>query len=149
MKERTYILLADDDPDDRFLFLQALHAVNPDIPVQPVADGQAVLEFLERQASDALPTLIVLDYKMPVLSGPDVLQQLAACPAYAKIPKVVWSTSNRSQDIDRCIRLGAAGYFLKPASYGNLLEIIHPIERIFSSQLQQLANSEPGRFGPL
>jgi CheY-like chemotaxis protein len=135
-KELPYILLADDDPDDLNTFLQAFSELDPHAPVHTVVDGQELIEFLDGRDPDELPSLIVLDYKMPIVSGPEVLQRLASSPEYAHIPKVVWSASERSQDIENCIRLGAAGYFLKPASSSELDELIQKIGLIYSAQLQ-------------
>jgi CheY-like chemotaxis protein len=135
-KELPYILLADDDPDDLFTFLQAFGELDPHVPIYTVTDGQELIEFLEGCIPDELPSLIILDYKMPILSGPEVLQKLASNSEHALIPKVVWSTSKRTQDIENCVRFGAAGYFLKPASSRELAELIQKIELIYSAQLQ-------------
>ena len=131
-----YILLADDDPDDLITFLQAFSDRNPDVFVQTVSDGQELIEFLDSRDSDDLPCLIVLDYNMPIITAPEVLQRLASSSVYTQIPKVVWSTSKRTQDIDHCVRLGAAGYFAKPASSNELDELIQEIVLIYSAQLQ-------------
>ena len=128
--------MADDDPDDLHTFLQGFIEENPYTSVQTVTDGQQLIEFLDGRDSDELPALILLDYKMPGLSGPEILQILASNPKYAHIPKVVWSTSQRSQDIQTCVRLGAAGYFPKPASSSELNGLIQKIELIYSAQLQ-------------
>ncbi len=135
-KDLPYILIADDDPDDLNIFLQALSKRDPHVSVHFVTDGQKVIEFLECCLPDELPSLILLDYKMPILSGPEVLQKLSTHPDYAHLPKVIWSTSERSQDIENCVRLGAAGYFVKPASSNELDELIQKIELIYSAQLQ-------------
>ena len=135
-KELPYVLLADDDPDDVAAFTQAFSEVNPHSCVEAVSDGQELFEYLDGCNPDELPSLIVLDYKMPLISGPEVLQRLSSMLGHAHIPVVVWSTSGRSQDIDNCVRLGASGYFPKPASSTELHELIHKIDLIFSSQLQ-------------
>ena len=135
-KGLPYILLADDDPDDLNTFLQAFIELNPHTAVQTVTDGLELIEFLDNREQDDLPALIVLDYKMPVVSGPEVLRRLALRSEYSHIPKVVWSTSERSKDIENCIQLGAAGYFLKPASSSELDDLIQKIELIYSAQLQ-------------
>jgi CheY-like chemotaxis protein len=134
--ELPYILLADDDPDDLNTFLQAFSELNPHASVQTVTDGQELFDFLDSCNPDELPLLILLDYKMPIVSGPEVLQRLASHPEHAHIPKVVWSTSERPQDIENCVRLGAAGYFPKPASTSELGELIQKIELIYTAQLQ-------------
>lgn len=135
-KRLPYILLADDDPDDVNVFLQAFGERYPHTPVQTVSDGQELIEFLDSCDPNELPALILLDYRMTILSGPEVLQILASHPQHALLPKVVWSTSARSQDKENCIRLGAAGYFPKPASAGELEELIQKIEWMYSAQFQ-------------
>lgn len=133
-----YILLADDDPDDQDTFSEAYIRHNPDACVQTVNDGKELLDYLNACPADELPTLILLDFKMPVLSGPEALQALASNAAYAHIPKLVWSTSVRTKDIDECIRLGAIRYFKKPSSFQELAESVRQIDAIFNSQLQNL-----------
>lgn len=135
-KELPYILLADDDPDDLNVFLQAFNELNPHTSVHTVSDGQELIEFLEACDPDELPAIFVIDYRMPLVSGPEVLQWLSSHREYAHIPKVVWSTSDRPRDIENCIRLGATGYFPKPTSFGKLGELIKKIELIYSAQLQ-------------
>lgn len=133
-----YILLADDDPDDQDAFSEAFIRHNPNAFVKTVNDGKELLEWLDGCPADGLPTLIMLDYKMPVLSGPEALQVLASNAAYAHIPKLVWSSSVRTKDIDECMRLGAARYFKKPSSFQELAESIRQINEIFAAQLQNL-----------
>jgi CheY-like chemotaxis protein len=135
-KELPYILIADDDPDDLNAFIQAFSERDPHVIVHFVTDGQEVIEFLAGCVPGELPSLILLDYKMPVVTGPEVLKKLSTHPEHAHIPKVIWSTSERSQDIENCVRLGAAGYFLKPASSFELNELVQKIELIYSAQLQ-------------
>ncbi|HEV2354245.1 MAG TPA: response regulator [Puia sp.] len=135
--ERPYILLADDDPDDLALFTQAFCEANPHARVEAFADGQEILDYLGSCSEDELPSLILLDYKMHVVTGPEVLQQLSSDVRLAHIPVVVWSTSERSEDIENCVHLGAAGYFLKPASSAELNVLVQKIELICAAQLQQ------------
>lgn len=134
--ELPYILLAEDDPDDLNMFLQAFSQTDPHTSVQTVTDGKDVIDFLAGCNHGELPLLVLLDYKMPFMSAPEVLQRLSSNAEYVHIPKVVWSTSERSQDITACIRLGAAGYFLKPASSSQLDALIQKIELIYAAQVQ-------------
>ena len=136
-REWHYILLADDDPDDLSIFMQAFCEANPQARVETFADGQEILDYLDSCSEDELPSLIILDYKMPVVTGPEVLQRLSSNTRHAHIPVVVWSTSERSEDREICVRLGAAGYFLKPASSSELNVLIQKIELICAAQLQQ------------
>ena len=111
MKKATpYILLAEDDQDDRELFIEALTEHHTHIPVKHVKDGKDLFKFLDSCPRDDLPSLILLDYNMPLLTAPEALRQLAASVEYAHITTIVWSSSQRSKDINECLRLGANLY---------------------------------------
>ena len=137
-KAPPYILLADDDEDDREIFLEAFSRIHPKADVQTVNDGIQLFEFLDAHTNGELPILILLDYKMPLISGPEVLERLSDHPVYAPIPKVVWSTSERSKDIQECHRLGASAYFKKPATANEMDQIIHQIDNLLTKQLSNL-----------
>ena len=68
------------------------------------------------QPDDELPSLIVLDYNMPGLTGSELLSSLKTANRYRNIPKVILSTSNTSIFIDECLRNGATEYIVKPGS---------------------------------
>jgi CheY-like chemotaxis protein len=122
--EQPYILLAEDDPDDQDAFSEAFMRLNPEVPLKIVQDGQELLDFLDACPDARLPAIIVLDYKMPKLTGADVLRYLAVCRRFNHIPKIVWSTSAREKDITECLQLGAANYFTKPATNQELEDFI-------------------------
>jgi len=124
-----YLLLADDDPDDRYLFLEAFRHQNPGILVEQVDGGMAALEYL-KEAAD-LPVALVLDYQMPDLSGPEVLQQLAINDRYMHIVKIIWSNSQPDMKIEECKRLGADHYIKKPANDIELDTIVYRVRTIF------------------
>ena len=132
MKKATpYILLAEDDHDDRDIFIEAFTALHPHIPVKHVRDGKDLFEFLDSCARDELPNLILLDYSMPFLTAPEALRQLAASTDYANIPTVIWSSSRRSKDINECLQLGASLYLHKPADTKELNDLIGQVSRLF------------------
>jgi CheY-like chemotaxis protein len=141
-KASPYLLLADDDPDDQETFMEAFTRLYPQTKVQTVNDGQELFVFLDTHSPDELPVLILLDFKMPLVTGPEVLERLSDHPMYAPIPKVVWSTSERSKDIQECQRLGADAYFKKPATAKELDYIILQIDKILIKQLSNLRTLE-------
>ena len=135
-------MLADDDPDDRETFTEAFTRWYPQIKVHTVNDGQELFEFLDTCTPDEFPVLILLDFKMPLVNAPEVLERLSNHSIYDLIPKVVWSTSERSKDIQECQRLGAAAYFKKAATAKEMDQIIHQIDKILIKQLSNLRTQE-------
>ncbi len=119
----THILLADDDPEDQELLKEALMQKQPNTDVASVWNGQELLSYLETCPDETLPCLILLDYKMPVLNGPEALDRLKDDTSYASIPKDVWSTSSQQQYVDTCLGKGATRFFTKPNNPGDLHKI--------------------------
>jgi CheY-like chemotaxis protein len=118
------VLLAEDDDDDREIMRDAFFEVDPSFKLTIVPDGKSVLSLLEQTPDDQLPCLIVLDYNMPELTGPEVLQYLYSNNRYQQIPKVIFSTSSNSRYIEEAIRNGAHAYRVKPSNYYTLLEMV-------------------------
>ncbi len=117
-----HILLADDDEEDQELITEAIIETAPGARVTAVGNGEQVFSYLEGR--QPLPSLIVLDYKMPLLNGVETLDRLGGDTRYASIPVVVWSTSNRQEYIDICLAKGAARFFTKPNDPQELRRII-------------------------
>lgn len=130
-----YIILADDDPDDRDSFIHPFVQQNPGVRVVSFGDGSELLSFLEICPDTELPVLILMDYKMPYSTAADILERLAAYPRYANIPKLVWSTSGRAEYVDRCVQHGASQYFTKPNSLPELANIVDRMTRLFRTRL--------------
>jgi CheY-like chemotaxis protein len=113
-KQRSYILVADDDPEDQEMLTEQFRRRNPAVEVKCLADGYQVLDYLRVCPTEDLPELMVVDYKMPGLTGAEVLQSLQQEERYRNIPKVIWSTSNNQEYIDRSMKSGADKFFTKP-----------------------------------
>jgi CheY-like chemotaxis protein len=88
--------------------------------VETVSNGREVLAKLTGLPDSDLPSLIILDYKMPYLNAAEVLEALTGDTRYAAIPKVCWSSSRREDDIRRCLKAGACNYFEKPSTTADL-----------------------------
>jgi CheY-like chemotaxis protein len=131
MPKPPYILLADDDPEDQEMLIDLLRDRLPHATVKTVNNGREAMRWLLECAGNELPSLIVLDYKMPELTGAEVLQATAQHPQFRLIPKVVWSTSNNSEYIEICVSHGALKYFTKPTDMAGLAFIADCIRDIF------------------
>jgi len=126
-----YILLADDDHDDRDFFCAGMQRLYPQVGIRTFNDGDELLEFLHSRTWLTPPACIIIDYKMPRLTAPEILQVTGAGTPYAHIPKVVWSTSERQKDMDECLSLGASHFMIKPITDSQLDRQIKSLEEWF------------------
>lgn len=129
--DRAYVLLADDDAEDREMFADRFQLRNPEAGVKCVTSGNEALTYLHNCPSGYLPQLILIDYKMPGLTGHEVLLKLQHDPRYDRIPKVVWSTSNNQKYIDESLQSGAERYFTKPADMRGFDRMVDQISQLF------------------
>jgi CheY-like chemotaxis protein len=134
IKPQPYILVADDDPDDLFFFMTKFCLRCPGYRVETFTDGNQVLEFLSGKTGDDLPRMILLDYKMPLVSGVEVLRKLHADQRFQGMPVAIWTTSERTNEAEECKRFGAAGYFVKPSSENELEPIIDKIIHLLENR---------------
>ena len=122
MKTEPEVLLVDDNPADIDLTRDVLSQSKQHFHVSAVSDGAEAMSFLRRQGKFAeapSPDLIVLDLNLPCKDGRNVLAEVKADPNLARIPVVIFTTSQASSDITRSYELGANCYLRKP---GNLTD---------------------------
>ena len=119
-----YILIAEDDADDRFLLQTAFTENGFTDRLQFVENGVEVMEHLYNIKDSSLPRFILLDLNMPKKDGREVLKEIKQNPAWKKIPVVIFSTTSNEQEMLRCYELGANSYVTKPNSFEHLLEIV-------------------------
>lgn len=115
------ILLVEDNPHDVELTLRALKKHNLANKVQVVKDGAEALDFIFITGSFAGRTnqlkVILLDLKLPKVSGLEVLQRLKNEESTRSIPVVVLTSSHEDRDIQECYRLGVNSYVVKPVEF--------------------------------
>ncbi len=122
MKSTAHIILADDDPDDCFLFSALSQEVSKDLRVTCLHDCISLLDYLTNHHP---PDMVFLDLNMPVLSGWDCLKKIRDNGEWKKIPIVIYSTSSKKDTIDQCYELGANMYIVKPNDSAQLKEAIN------------------------
>src|SRR5687767_12015340 len=92
MKSRSYLLYAEDDPDDVVFLRDMLRLSDRDHSLFTVADGFELIQFLQGiRQGETYPSLIILDIRMPRLDGIEVLQLLKTDDLYRMIPVIVFS----------------------------------------------------------
>ncbi len=125
---KRYILIAEDDIDDRYLMKTALEETGITEEVSYVENGVEVINYLEavteKNGVYNYPKLILLDLNMPKMDGREVLKKIKSHELYRKIPVVVFSTTKNQLEVNRCYDLGANTYIIKPVSYDTLVDTI-------------------------
>lgn len=126
--EDIFILIAEDDADDRFLLQAAFEENGFKDRLHFVENGVEVLEYLggleNGENSKKFPRFILLDLNMPKKDGREVLKEIKQHPELKKIPVVIFSTTNNEQEMRRCYELGANSYITKPNSFESLLKTV-------------------------
>jgi CheY-like chemotaxis protein len=131
---KPVILLAEDDDNDVFFMRRALQKSQLDFALQVVTDGQRATDYLSRQENSGdreqypLPSVILLDLKMPFLDGFEVLTWIRAQPSLKGIPVAILTSSAEDRDRRRAQELGASAYFVKPPKHETIQEIVRLIQ---------------------
>jgi CheY-like chemotaxis protein len=125
----VFILIAEDDADDRFLLQAAFQENGFTDELHFVDNGVELMDYLssirkEGDTAALLPKFILLDLNMPKKDGREVLREIKQHPELKKIPVVIFSTTNNEQEMRRCYELGANSYITKPNSFDHLLKIV-------------------------
>jgi CheY-like chemotaxis protein len=124
------VLAAEDEESDAVLLQLAFSRAGLSNLLVIVRDGQEVIEYLSRYLpsarsdSDPLPSLLLLDLKMPRMTGFDVLTWLRDKPQFKDLPVVVLSSSSHESDIQRARELGAWDYHIKPHGLHQFVQLI-------------------------
>jgi CheY-like chemotaxis protein len=126
MRPKT-IVIVDDDQDDRELLKEVISTVDSTVIIHTLSGGQHTLDFLNNCDEEKLPSIILLDYNMPLMNGKQLLQKILSIDRYKQIPIVVFSTSMNKKHIDECLDNGARQYFTKPYDYIELKSMIREI----------------------
>jgi two-component system, response regulator len=128
--EAMEILLVEDNDFDAELTLRALKQNNLANKITRIADGQEALDLLlPPELSDATvmkvqPKVILLDLKLPGLSGLEVLQAIKSDPRTRYIPVVVLTSSTEEKDIIESYKLGVNSYIAKPVEFDSFMETV-------------------------
>ncbi len=125
------VLLVEDTPADAELALRALKKRGLANRVVWVKDGAEAVEFLfgtgayaGRDVLSSRPKVVLLDLRLPKLSGIEVLRQVKADPRTQSIPVVVLTSSREEVDLEECYRLGVNSYITKPVDFDDFTKVV-------------------------
>lgn len=123
------ILLVEDNPMDVDLTKRAFAKRKLSNPVEVARDGEEALIWIDKwDAGAPVPVVILLDLKMPRVSGLEVLRVLKSHAVYKRVPVVVLTTSKEDKDIDTAYALGANSYIVKPVDFEKFMAMAEQIE---------------------
>ncbi len=155
MRMPLTILVAEDELGDVLLLMRAFDKAGVKSPVRIARDGQEVIDYLSGSPpfSDPvaypLPALLLLDLKLPVVSGFELLEWLRKEPHLRQMIIVVFSSSEAPDDINRAYRLGANSYIIKPSAPEDLVGLVRQLQDYWLNINTSAANCGRSMCSPL
>jgi len=131
---RPVVLIVEDCPNDQALMKLAVDEAKTSFEIVVVTDGQEALDWLFRKGThsnrdeQSYPALVLMDLKLPILSGLGVLQAIRKDPQGLLIPVVALTTSEMPSDIAKAYELGANAYVQKPMEFPRLVSLVEAIQ---------------------
>jgi len=132
------LLLVEDDENDRIFFERAVRKTGFGWKVATAATGREAVDWLSGagkysdRAVHPTPTHVLLDLKLPEISGLEVLEWIRSQPSLERLPVIVLSSSREPSDLDRAKGLGIDGYEVKPVEFSALVATVRTIARRWS-----------------
>lgn len=134
MEANECILLVEDEPNDVLLLQRAFQKAGIKKALRAVQDGQEAIDYLTGVGPYAdrekhpLPFMLLLDLKMPIVDGFEVLRWVRADVSLKRLLVVVLTSSNVQTDVDRAYELGANSYLIKPVEFSEMVNMIARFE---------------------
>ena len=137
MSEPLTILIAEDSPADAEMAIDALREAHLANPIVHVEDGVEVLDYLYARGPwagrrDGMPSVLLLDIKMPRMDGLEVLRQLRADEQLKRLPVVVLTSSREESDLARSWDLGVNAYVVKPVDSEQFFTAVKTLGRFWA-----------------
>lgn len=136
---KPIVLLVEDEENDVFLMKRNVMKMLEPVMLQRARDGMEAIEYLsgENRFSDRnaypLPSLILLDIKMPRKNGFDVLEWMRGQPSLHNIPVVMITSSQIDTDMNKSLELGAKAYLVKPIGFDDLKQLLTATDEFLSA----------------
>ena len=127
------IFLVEDSEDDLFFFKRLAKKASLNGPLAVATDGQQAIHMLEeavKRGASAIPRLVLLDLKLPLRSGFEVLEWIRAQAVLARTPVVILSSSAEARDVEKAYQNGAQGYLVKYPEPAVLQEVVQKIAQL-------------------
>ncbi|WP_128548636.1 response regulator [Larkinella soli] len=136
MEKNMTICVVEDDQTDFDHIIRAIGLISPQLQVRRFLHGAALLNYLSQAVPGAYPSLIILDFYLPVFDGLKTLRRLKENETVRQIPVLMWSGSSRSEDISQAYRLGAGAFHTKPDLFEDWEDLMRVTLRYWLSTVQ-------------
>lgn len=137
--ETVEILHVEDSPGDARLTQEAFKETDGEMTLHVVPNGDTALDFLTQQGayeSASLPDLVLLDLDLPGKDGCDVLEAIRDDPQLRRLPVIMLTGSEDSEDIARCYNAQANAYLTKPTDPAEFTALAEAVEQFWLKQVQ-------------
>lgn len=134
---RPAVLLVEDDDSDVLFMRRAWQKAGYTVPLVAIGDGEKAVAYLSGNApySDRaqypFPTLVLLDLKIPLLPGLDVLRWIRENPGLRNLRVAVLTSSEEPADVARARELGVSDYIVKPTGFAQLVAVVERLKAMF------------------
>ena len=149
MEDSKYtILLVDDDENDVLLMRMAFEKSGLPNTIQWASDGAEAVAYLNGEGAYAnrqlypFPEVLIVDLKMPRMTGIELLTWIRDHPEYRVIPTIILTSSRLDADIQAAYNLGANTYMIKPASLENLAKMVKAVHEYWALSVKPKTNRE-------
>ena len=148
------ILLVEDNPDDVVLTMHSFQQANFANTVHIARDGAEALEYIfctgryATRSIDDRPKVVLLDLKLPLVDGLEVLRRMKNDPRTAQLPVVVLTSSREERDIVESYGLGVNSYIVKPVDFEQFAAAVSTVGMYWLLLNQQPAVAAAARMAP-
>ena len=131
--DKLTVLHVEDDLDAAFFLKRAFEKSSLNVDLRQLRNGEEAIRYLagsipyEDRAAHPLPAVILLDLKMPLKDGFEVLTWIKQMEALKEIPVIILTSSDREEDLRRAKSLGASFYLTKTVTFGNVVKTVEEI----------------------
>lgn len=124
--EYTFIILADDDEDDRLFFTDAFEEIKISTKVQTFENGAELMNYLNKDDA-TLPEILFLDLNMPKKNGIECLHEIKENDKFKNMAVAIYSTSSSEEHIEETFVRGANIYIKKPSDFKTLKKVLQDV----------------------
>lgn len=119
-----YIFMAEDNPNDTALMQRALRKCQKPNRLVVVTNGKDALEFLTSSDEQVKPSVIILDLKLPLIDGLEILRMIRADDRIRNLPVIILSASIDENDRQKSLSLGADDFMCKPINFDDFVQMV-------------------------